>query len=96
MSTIGTECSEKARRSGVSDRTSSSRADQNDPGEEEIPMLSWIPNLNGAAFAMKEHFIAGQPVLRMERQNADHLVGMPGSDQFYRAAGSLGVDLYKV
>jgi hypothetical protein len=61
--------------------------DDDDDDDKEVPLPSWIPNLNGAAFAMKEHFSAGQPVLRMERQNADPLVGMPGSDRIYTAAG---------
>ncbi|PMD22513.1 HET-domain-containing protein [Hyaloscypha hepaticicola] len=61
--------------------------DGNDDDDKEVPLPSWIPNLNGAAFAMKEHFIAGQPVLRMERLNADPLVGMPGSNRIYTAAG---------
>lgn len=71
----------------VSSSKNTKQVDGNDDDDKEVPLPSWIPNLNGAAFAMKEHFIAGQPVLRMERLNADPLVGMPGSNRIYTAAG---------
>lgn len=54
--------------------------------DEEVPLPSWIPSLGGAAHEMEEHPIIG---LRMQRQNADPLVGMPdGSEKRnYSAAG---------
>lgn len=55
---------------------------------------SWIPDLDGAAFTMNEHPTAGS---RMERQNADPLVGMPGIGQRnYSAAGTRSVSLNKL
>jgi hypothetical protein len=53
--------------------------------DEELLLPSWIPVVSGAAFEMEEHPKAG---LRMERQNADPLVGMPGGQRYYKAAGS--------
>lgn len=68
--------------------------EHNDEDDEQVPLPSWIPSLSGAAFEMEEHPTAG---LRMERQNADPLVGMPGSDQRnYSAAGTKTVDLEKL
>jgi hypothetical protein len=65
-----------------------------DDGDEEVPLPSWIPSLSSAAFEMEEHPIAG---LRMERQNADPLVGLPGSDQRnYSAAGTKVLDVDKL
>jgi hypothetical protein len=60
--------------------------------DEPVDKLpSWIPDLEGAAFAMHEHTTAGQ---RMHRKNADPLVGLPSSGQrVYQAAGSRTVDL---
>ena len=56
--------------------------------------LSRIPSLSGAAFEMEEHPTAG---LRMERQNADPLVGMPESGHGnYSAAGTRKLDLKKL
>lgn len=68
-------------------------APQIKPGDREYGMAlpSWIPDLDGAAFAMYEHPTAGQ---RMHRKNADPLVGMPSSGQrVYQAAGSRAIDL---
>jgi hypothetical protein len=55
-------------------------------GDQEIPLPSWIPGLSGAAFQMVEHPTLG---LRMERQNADPLVGLPDQSghRTYSAAG---------
>jgi hypothetical protein len=52
-----------------------------------LPLPSWISSLSGAAFEIEEHPTAG---LRMERQNADSLVGMPDESGYrnYNAAGS--------
>jgi hypothetical protein len=72
---------------------------QNDEEEEqkdqEIPLPSWIPGLSGAAFEMEEHPTAG---LRMERQNADPLVGLPDESgrRNYTAAGDTQLDLEKL
>lgn len=66
-------------------------SEEEDP---EVPLPSWIPHLSGAAFEMEEHPVAG---LRMERQNADTLVGLPGSGQTnYSAAGDKAVNLDKL
>jgi hypothetical protein len=72
--------------------------DQNDEEEQkdqEIPLPSWIPGLSGAAFEMEEHPTAG---LRMERQNADPLVGLPDESgrRNYTAAGDSQLDLEKL
>jgi Heterokaryon incompatibility protein (HET) len=65
-----------------------------DDEDEEVPLPSWIPSLSGAAFEMEEHPTVG---LRMERQNADPLVGFPGSDQRnYSAAGTRALDVDKL
>ena len=57
--------------------------------DEEEPLPSWIPSLSGAAWIMNEHPTAG---LRMERKNADSLVGMPTfGERNYSAAGTLDV-----
>jgi hypothetical protein len=61
--------------------------------DEELVLPSWIPVLSGAAFEMEEHPKAG---LRMERQNADPLVGMPGGQRYYKAAGSKMVSQEKL
>jgi hypothetical protein len=59
--------------------------------DEEIPLPSWIPSLSSAAFEMEEHPRLG---LRMERQTADPLVGLPGPGQRrnYSAAGTTSVE----
>ena len=58
--------------------------------EDTITLPSWIPNVSGAAYAMVEHVRVG---IRMERRNADPLVGMPGFDQrIYSAAGTRSVN----
>jgi hypothetical protein len=53
---------------------------------------SWIPDLSGAAFVMQAHAneLAGE---RMDRQNADSLVGMPGDQRSYSAAGMRSVSM---
>jgi len=63
--------------------------------DQEIPLPSWIPGLSGAAFEMEEHPTAG---LRMERQNADPLVGLPDESgrRNYTAAGDTQLDLEKL
>ncbi len=77
--------------------TEQDEKDKKDNKEEEddrVPLPSWIPNLSSAAFEMEEHPIAG---LRMERQNADPLVGLPGSSQSnYSAAGTKALDIEKL
>lgn len=62
--------------------------------DEEVPLPSWIPSLSGAAFEMEEHPTIG---FRMERQNADPLVGLPESGQTrnYSAAGTKTLDVKK-
>ena len=58
--------------------------DTDDRLVEKLP--SWIPALDGAAFAMVDRPPAGQ---NMFRKNADPLVGLPNTGQRnYRAAGS--------
>ncbi|PMD41283.1 HET-domain-containing protein, partial [Hyaloscypha variabilis F] len=59
------------------------------PGYIFLP--SWISDLRGAAFEMEQHPTAG---LRMERQNADPLVGMPDAsrNRNYSAAGNVVLD----
>lgn len=60
-------------------------------GDEVVPMPSWIASQSDKAFIMKP--ISGQEnaPMRMERINADPLVGLPGvSEDYYRAAGSIG------
>jgi Heterokaryon incompatibility protein (HET) len=67
--------------------------DEKNDDDEEVPLPSWIPSLSSAAFEMEEHPTAG---LRMERQNADPLVGLPGSGQTnYSAAGTKTLDVKK-
>jgi hypothetical protein len=63
--------------------------------DQEIPLPSWIPGLSGAAFEMEEHPTAG---LRMERQNADPLVGLPDESghRNYTAAGDMELDIDKL
>ena len=52
--------------------------------DDEVEMPSWISGLSRAPFGMNEHLRAG---LRMERMNANPLVGTPGSNEIpYRAA----------
>ncbi|MCJ1398968.1 hypothetical protein MMC11_002170 [Xylographa trunciseda] len=56
--------------------------------DQEIPLPSWIPDLRRAAYTMTEHpnTTIG---LRMERKNADPLVGLPTSgERNYSAAGT--------
>jgi hypothetical protein len=55
---------------------------------------SWIPDLGGAPFVMQLHpnAAAGQ---RMDRSNADPLVGMPG-DKGYSAAGTRPISIDKL
>ena len=56
--------------------------------EKELSLPSWIPDLRRAAFTMKEH---PNPTigLRMERKNADPLVGLPtNGERNYSAAGT--------
>ncbi|KAH8790720.1 hypothetical protein BGZ57DRAFT_962210 [Hyaloscypha finlandica] len=63
--------------------------------DREILLPSWIPGLSGAAFEMEEHPAAG---LRMERRNADTLVGLPDESgrRTYTAAGDKELDLDKL
>jgi hypothetical protein len=62
--------------------------------DPEVPLPSWIPQLSGAAFEMEEHPFVG---LRMERQNADSLVGIPESGQKnYSAAETRVVNLNRL
>ena len=62
---------------------------QNLPSKIE-PLPSWIADLEGAPFGMAEHESAG---LRMERQSADPLVGLPRhGERNYRAAGTRSID----
>lgn len=59
--------------------------------DDEVEMPSWIPDLGRAPFGMNEHPRAG---LRMERMNANPLVGIPGSNDIpYRAAGTRAVNM---
>ena len=59
--------------------------------DDEVEMPSWISDLSRAPFGMNEHPSAG---LRMERMNADPLVGIPGSyDIPYAAAGTRAVNM---
>lgn len=53
---------------------------------------SWIPDLSGAPFVMQAHAneLAGE---RMDRQNADSLVGMPGDQRSYSAAGMKSISM---
>jgi hypothetical protein len=59
-----------------------------------FPLPSWIPDIGGAAFVMQQHpnAAAGQ---RMDRSNADPLVGMPG-DRSYWAAGTKPISIDKL
>lgn len=59
--------------------------------DREIVLPSWICSLGKAAFEMEEHPTAG---LRLERQNADPLVGLPNDSgrYIYSAAGEIGLD----
>lgn len=60
-----------------------------------VPLPSWIPQLTGAAYAMLPQ--AGVRTLKMDRRNADTLVGLPSSSQSlqrnYNAAETKGIDL---
>ncbi|KAH0543391.1 hypothetical protein FGG08_002249 [Glutinoglossum americanum] len=59
--------------------------------EETRKMPSWIPRLSGAAYAMFPH---PNGEMRVGRQNADPLVGLPSlSQRNYSAAGTRKVDL---
>ena len=59
--------------------------------DDEVEMPSWIPDLSRAPFGMNEHPRAG---LRMERMNANPLVGTPGSNELpYRAAETKAVNM---
>jgi hypothetical protein len=60
--------------------------------DQETPLPSWIPSLSRAAFEMEEHPTVG---LRMERQNADPLVGLPDDSgrRNYTAAGDRELDV---
>jgi hypothetical protein len=71
------------------------KGEEEEEKDQEIPLPSWIPGLSGAAFEMEEHPTAG---LRMERQNADALVGLPdeAGRRNYTAAGDLDLDLDKL
>jgi Heterokaryon incompatibility protein (HET) len=61
--------------------------------EETLPLPSWIADKSGTAFTMFDHRTAG---LRMERRNADPLVGLPGVGQRnYSAAGTRAVTMIK-
>ncbi|MCJ1394513.1 hypothetical protein MMC18_007391 [Xylographa bjoerkii] len=56
--------------------------------DQDVSLPSWIPDLRRAAFTMKEHpsTTIGH---RMERKNADALVGMPtNGERNYSAAGT--------
>jgi len=59
--------------------------------DQEIPLPSWIPGLSGATFEIEEHLTAG---LRMQRQNADPLVGLPDESgrRNYIAASDMELD----
>ena len=73
----------------MNDDDSEPNDEPNDEPDEEITLPSWIPSLNGAAWVMNEHVTAG---LRMERKNADSLVGLPTfGDRTYSAAGTKGM-----
>ena len=62
--------------------------------DDLIPLPSWISDLEYSAFSMSEHPTAG---LRMERKNADPLVGLPRKGQrLYSAAGSRPINLTKL
>ena len=64
-----------------------------DDSDEEIPLPSWISTLSRAPFSMAEHPTAG---LRMERRNADPLVGMPApAKKSYQAAETTTVAKHK-
>jgi Heterokaryon incompatibility protein (HET) len=71
------------------------KGEEEEEKDQEIPLPSWIPGLSGAAFEMEEHPTAG---LRMERQNADPLVGLPDETgrRNYTAAGDLELDIDKL
>jgi len=73
-------------------RLEAEKKKMDDEKDEETPLPSWIPSLTRAAFEMEEHPTAG---LRMERQNADPLVGLPDDSgrRNYSAAGDRGLDL---
>lgn len=61
---------------------------------DEVEMPSWIPDLSRAPFAMNEHPRAG---LRMDRVNANPLVGTPGDNEIpYRAAETRAIDMKKL
>ena len=61
---------------------------------DNMPMPSWIPKLSGAAYAMYSQ--AGVHELKMGRQNADTLVGLPPSfsslERNYNAAQTKVLD----
>ncbi|KAF2806931.1 uncharacterized protein BDZ99DRAFT_465683 [Mytilinidion resinicola] len=58
--------------------------------DDDQTMPSWIPKLSGAAYAMYTH---PNGELKMGRQNADPLVGLPGlSHRNYSAAGNRGAN----
>ncbi len=79
------------RRTTILSEVSARAADET---EETEPLPSWIPDLNGAAYVMNEHKVVG---LRMERKNADPLVGLPIFGQRnYSAAGTKPVTLSKL
>ena len=60
--------------------------DANNAEDEELPLPSWIPGVDRAPTIMSEHPTAG---LRMERINADPLVGLPApAEKSYAAAGT--------
>ena len=69
-----------------------SQEDQDgDDSDEEVPLPSWISTLGRAPFSMVDHPIAG---LRMERRNADPLVGMPApAKQNYAASETIAVSM---
>ena len=59
-----------------------------------FPLPSWIPDISGAAFVMQQHANAAAGK-RMDRSNADPLVGMPG-DRSYSAAGTKPISIEKL
>ncbi|KAF8856592.1 HET-domain-containing protein [Acephala macrosclerotiorum] len=79
----------------LSPRSKKNREKQTSKDDEEIPLPTWIPGLSSAAFQMVEHPTLG---LRMERQNADPLVGLPDQSghRNYSAAGGKELDLKKL
>jgi hypothetical protein len=60
--------------------------------DDPVPLPSWIPQLSGASYAMYPH--AGIHTLKMDRKNADTLVGLPSLTQRnYNAAETKGIDM---